>query len=453
MKRVAIIGAGCAGLAAAQTLLDRDKGDIEVVLIDALDRLGGRALTDCSLGFSFDLGPQYIQDPGINPWLKIAGDLKFDTLAAQPNTIYRVFKKGVWMDLEFPPDGVQAVRDLLDQSYNDNKTVNNAPPIQQCLAVNEDTCLALGSDYYGSIGESVEPWKYIAKDRARQITPDNAGEGVVYVNRGLGTLVEAFGQHLQKEYPGRLTTKTGKVVTCVHWDSNKRKLEVLAGNESLCIVEYCIVSVPCSAVPRIAFIPPLNQERVVANGYIELGSYKKIAFKPETMPDKIKAGKKVDEYYYVNEYFLYDEDMKGCWQYFRLPTAPDVLIGVASGNFAARLDKIDAKKAALAFIRALEKSYGPIVVTNAFVTNWSNDQHIWGAYSYTRYDGGDPNNPTAFDARVEIGEPHAEGHILFAGEATWTAAYGTIHGAYFSGERAANEILSSIGLSDITISI
>jgi monoamine oxidase len=146
--------------------------------------------------------------------------------------------------------------------------------------------------------------------------------------------------------------------------------------------------------------------------------------------------------------------MNGCWQYFRLPTAPDALIGIASGNFAAELDGLAEIEAAAAFISALRKAYPDSQIVPSqppLVTNWSNQQHIWGAYSYTRYDGGNSDDPTAFEARVEIGEPHADGHVLFAGEATWTEAYGTIHGAYYSGKRAAKKILNSVGLADIAI--
>ncbi len=80
------------------------------------------------------------------------------------------------------------------------------------------------------------------------------------------------------------------------------------------------------------------------------------------------------------------------------------------------------------------------------VTNWTETPHIWGAYSYTRYDGGPHGDPVPLDARANIGLPHAGDRIQFAGEATWTKAYGTIHGAYYSGMRAANNILKEIGL-------
>jgi len=50
---VAIVGAGMAGLAAARTLMARGK---RVLVVEARERIGGRLLTDASLGFAFDHG-------------------------------------------------------------------------------------------------------------------------------------------------------------------------------------------------------------------------------------------------------------------------------------------------------------------------------------------------------------------------------------------------------------
>lgn len=441
MTKVAIIGAGCAGLGAAQALLKNGGQEIEVVLIDAFERLGGRARTNSEYGFPFDMGPQFIQDPGINPWMKIAKELDFETLPAVLATVYRISNDGIWQDMQEPPEAVSAVINRLNASYESAEADKNKPAMMQIPVNDAATQIALGSDGLGSVGESVEPWQYIASDRARQAHVAEEDGGIVYVKAGLGSLVAAFGRSVIEQYPEQLTVKMGETVTRLHWDPIEGKLEIMAGYKSLDTADYCIVSVPCSVIPGIAFIPPLDQIRVVANGYVELGSYKKVAFCPEEMPGDIQT---------ETEYYMYDDQLKGCWQYFRLPTAPQALIGVATGNFAARLDRLGDGVAAQGFLDALKTAYpgDEIVPANPpLVTNWSNQEHIGGAYSYTRYDGGDPDDPTAFDARVEIGKPHADGRILFAGEATWTEAYGTIHGAYNSGVRAALRILNMVGLA------
>src|SRR5689334_17362678 len=71
MTRVAIVGAGLAGLNAARTLVDHD---IEVVLIEASGRIGGRARTEYAPDNTpFDLGPEFVHgDP--EKTCKLVGD-------------------------------------------------------------------------------------------------------------------------------------------------------------------------------------------------------------------------------------------------------------------------------------------------------------------------------------------------------------------------------------------
>jgi len=67
---VAIVGAGAAGLKAACDLL---AAGCSVTMIEARDRIGGRAWTDTSLGVPFDKGCQWLHD---DPWAKEAKSLK-----------------------------------------------------------------------------------------------------------------------------------------------------------------------------------------------------------------------------------------------------------------------------------------------------------------------------------------------------------------------------------------
>lgn len=70
----------------------------------------------------------------------------------------------------------------------------------------------------------------------------------------------------------------------------------------------------------------------------------------------------------------------------------------------------------------------------ALVTQWCTDPATRTAYSYLRA-GGTPAD------RDLLAEPVAPGLVL-AGEATWRDHPGTLHGAWFSGERAAERVLA-----------
>jgi len=55
---------------------------------------------------------------------------------------------------------------------------------------------------------------------------------------------------------------------------------------------------------------------------------------------------------------------------------------------------------------------------------------VLGAYSYVR--------PGDAGARVALGRPLADGHLLFAGEACHSGMAGTVAGAWISGQDAAH---------------
>ena len=75
MRDVIVIGAGFAGIAAARQL--RDRG-LRVLVVEARDRIGGRALTDRSSGEAVDLGGQWI-GPGQTRVAALAAEVDMTT--------------------------------------------------------------------------------------------------------------------------------------------------------------------------------------------------------------------------------------------------------------------------------------------------------------------------------------------------------------------------------------
>src|SRR5437763_16824227 len=80
---VVIIGAGAAGLAAAQVLRDRQ---LAVSVLEARDRIGGRALTrHLDGGIAFDVGCEWLHSADRNPFVQIGRSLGFEVMPAQPH--------------------------------------------------------------------------------------------------------------------------------------------------------------------------------------------------------------------------------------------------------------------------------------------------------------------------------------------------------------------------------
>ncbi len=84
--RVAVIGAGMAGLTAAARLTEAGK---TVSVYEARDRLGGRIQTDRSLGAPVDLGATWIHGPEGNPLTKLADQSKMPRRETDDTIIVR----------------------------------------------------------------------------------------------------------------------------------------------------------------------------------------------------------------------------------------------------------------------------------------------------------------------------------------------------------------------------
>ncbi|VVT22519.1 FAD-dependent oxidoreductase (fragment) [Sphingomonas aurantiaca] len=112
MACTVVIGGGAAGIAAARTL---DDAGHDVVLVEATDRLGGRARSlplasllsrraatpdhlSASAGHHVDAGCGWLHSAQRNPWTSIAEAKGFSVDRAEANW------RTQWRDLGFPPE-------------------------------------------------------------------------------------------------------------------------------------------------------------------------------------------------------------------------------------------------------------------------------------------------------------------------------------------------------------
>jgi len=84
---VVVIGAGGAGLTAASALL---KSGRTVLVLEARDRVGGRAFTDTSLGAPWDRGGSWLHASEVNPFVRYAREQGFEPYVDEhPRYLYR----------------------------------------------------------------------------------------------------------------------------------------------------------------------------------------------------------------------------------------------------------------------------------------------------------------------------------------------------------------------------
>ncbi|GLU31055.1 FAD-dependent oxidoreductase [Trinickia caryophylli] len=472
MKRmkVAIVGGGAAGISAAHALLRAQDIRLDIELLEAHTRYGGRALTkkiESLDGFCFDMGAQFIQDPEYNPWAYIARLLGFG-IREEP-----IDKSWCWVrtaqgwkkvDARGYEDGGEApiaqwaaideVETSISESYNENRKALNLPVCNAPGNPNtQESLLGYGTSAFKPLTESAEPWQYLAADLARQKERE---EGSVWLvpNVGVGRLVEEWGKKLEQFAPsahtGNLSTYTsrlGNIVTRIKVKNSKVKIDYYDrtapfGPTQNAVVDVCIVTVPATKLRDITFIPQLHQNDAIEACHVKLGSYKKLAFK--LVPNN---GKDVSHYIQDNtRYFLPDESERGVWQYYRPDFFPPaVFLAECAGDIAAALDQKNDDAVVNHFRSLFVKLHGDDLSNEALVyggmTNWSKTDRINGAYSYTApIANGASDLPDAYNARVLLGLPHEP--IFFAGEALFTEQYGTIEGAYKTGEKAAQDAIA-----------
>lgn len=409
---VAIVGAGAAGIAAARHL-QTCRPELSVILLEASDRVGGRAwsaqLGELA-GSAVDLGCGWLHGARTNDWTRIAGELGL-TVDRTP---------APWNDggrrLDVEPEQERAARRAIDAFY---ARADNRDAAQPDGPLSE--LLEPGNPWNGRIGalgtyiNGVELEEASIVDLGRY----DPGPGPDWrVREGYGTLVARFAVTV----PLALDT----VVTAID-HRRKDRIGIETGRGRL-EARAAIVTVSTNMLAReaIRFDPPLPRKVEAANR-LPLGVNNKI-FLHVRNADALPADTRA----------MGAPSQAATGSYLIRPFGRPVIEGYFGGQLARDLERAGAE-AALAFVRdELARSLGSGIrdrLTLAAMSAWASAPFISGGYSYAR--------PGAADERAVLATP-VDDRLFFAGEACATAKFGTAHGAYESGVAAASAALSRL---------
>ena len=124
----------------------------------------------------------------------------------------------------------------------------------------------------------------------------------------------------------------------------------------------------------------------------------------------------------------------GIWANLSRPTGAPILSLWSHGQAARKLERLDKAQVVREALERIHRAFGPAALEpeHVAVTGWNSDEFSRGVYV---------NLPVGatFDDLEALGTPVAD-RLFFAGEATSRRHRGTVHGAWLSGERAANQI-------------
>jgi monoamine oxidase len=410
---VVVIGAGAAGIAAARRLAATRA---RVTVLEATDRIGGRCVTDtATFGMPFDRGALWLAAPEINPVVPLAAKSGLDMVPASPTQQVRIGKRyartGEMED--YLTAAVRASRAIADAGRKQDISAAQAMPRD------------LG-EWQATIDFAIGPFAcgndladLSAADLAHAADRDNA----VLCRQGLGTLIARLADGL----PVQLSTPVSKI----DW-SERNKIELVTPKGHVfCRVLIVTVSTGVLASGRLAFEPDLPKRHIDAVERLRLGSRDRIALELPGNPFGLQPDELVFEKAQSSHTAALVANIHGT-------TLCTVEIG---GKFGADLTAA-GEPAMLAFaLDWLTGLYGADLrkaVRKTAATRWNHDPWALGAESAAAPDGQ--------WAREALAEPVSD-RINFAGEATHETLWGTVGGAWASGEQAAAAAVKKLGLN------
>lgn len=406
---VVVIGAGAAGIAAARRIMAANR---KVIVVEAANQVGGRCQTDSStFDVPFDRGARWMHNPESNPMIKLARSAGLEIMTAPSGQKIRIGRRNARAGEteEFLAALVRANRAIDDAARRSD--VSCASVLPKDLGDWTGTAeFLLGAGFAGKDLKDLS-----VGDKARAQDRNTA----IACREGLGTLIAKLGEQV----PLALSTPANRIV----WSNRDVSVETAAGKIAA-RAAVLTVSTNVLTAGNIKFAPDIPKRTLEAASKLSLGSYDRIALQMAGNPFGLSRDDVVIE----------KSDSTRTGMIFANIGGSSLCTIDVGGSFGRDLSA-QGEKAMVAFATEwLGKLFGSeaaAAVKKSSATRWNAAPFALGAMSAA--------GPGGQASRKVLAEPF--GCIYLAGEATHETLWGTIDGAWESGERAAEAALRRIG--------
>jgi monoamine oxidase len=407
---IVVIGAGAAGIAAARRIMAANR---KVIVVEAAGQIGGRCLTDtATFDVPFDRGARWMHNPDTNPMMRLARNAGLDVSVAPLGQKIRIGRRNARAGEteEFLAALVRANR-AIDDASRGRADVSCAAALPKDLGDWLGTAeFVLGANATGKDLKDVS-----ALDKARAQDRNAA----IACRQGLGTLIAKLGEQV----PLSLSTPASRIA----WSGRDVTVETPAGKIA---ARGAIITVSSNVLTagNIKFAPEIPKRQLDAAAKLSLGSYDRIALQLPGNPLGLGRDDIIIEQ---------SNSTRTALLFANMGSSSLCSIDVA-GSFGRDLSS-QGEPAMVAFaLEWLTKLFGSeaaSAVKKSSATRWNAAPFALGAMSAAA--------PGSQPSRKILSEPI--GCMFVAGEATHETLWGTVDGAWESGERAAEAALRRIG--------
>jgi monoamine oxidase len=409
---IVVIGAGAAGIAAARRIKAANR---KVIVVEATGQLGGRCLTDtATFDVPFDRGARWMHNPDASPLVKLARGAGLDVYPAPLGQKIRVGRRNARAgEIEYFLAALVRANRAIDDAARGKADVSCASALPKDLGDWAGTAeFMLGANGSGKDLKDVS-----AIDKARALERNNAP---IACRQGLGTLIAKLGEQI----PLALSTPVSRIA----WSGRDVTVDTPAGRIA---ARAAIITVSSNVLTagNIKFTPELPKRALDAAAKLSLGSYDHIALQLPGNPLGLARDEIIIEQSNSTRTALLLADIG----------SSSSMCSIDVGGSFGRDLAAQGEPAMVAFaVEWLTKLFGSDAVSairKSSATRWNAAPFALGAMSSAA--------PGSQPSRKILTDPI--GCMFLAGEATHETLWGTVDGAWESGERAAEAALRKIG--------